>query len=308
MERVEVKNRRVQGWLTAAALYGVFGALIPYIAATPLGWLGALLGALPGVLLPKCPLPYRWERWVYLLRRIWSVPAMALSLKLCAEGIADYTYPGWNRWVPALLILAVGWRGSRLDEKGQERLGKLMVWLMLVMTMVLVVLILPRLDLQMEVVRGWEDVKGAGRVFLLTLGAVSMIVPSEGRAPGTAVAVMGSAAGGICTLSEGAALAGMMRYPFLMLCDAAAFEMRLSSVGTAMWALTQSGVLVLLLARFPGGKAVKACAAAGVLLLAFALPWSGGGIAVLLIGGGVLGYLPPVAGMIYRRVSKSNYI
>lgn len=305
---MEVKQRRVQGWLTAAALYGLFGALIPYIAATTLGWLGALLGALPAVLLPKCPLPYKWERWVYLLRRVWSIPVMALALGLCAEGIADYTYPGWNSWVPALLILVVGWRGSRLDEKGQERLGKLLVWLMLIMTVVLVVLILPRLDFKLERFRGWADIKECAVVFLLTLGATAVVMPSHGRLPGCVTAAMGASAGGVCTASEGAALAGMLRYPFLVLCDAAAFEMRLSSVGTAMWALSQCALLILLLARLPGGRWVKAGAAVGVFLLTFTLPWSRTLILIILSGSAVLGYLPPIVGMIYKGVSKRNYI
>lgn len=305
---MEVRQRRVQGWLTAAALYGIFGALIPYIASATLGWVGALLGALPAVLLPNCPLPPRWEKTVQALRRIWSIPAMALSLGLCAQGISDYTYPGWSKWMPALLILLVGWRGSRLDGKGQERLGKLMVWLMLVMTVVLVMLVLPRLDLHFEMPKGWQDVKDAFRVFLITLGATSAVVPSTGRLPGVATAAMGAAAGGVSTASEGAALAGMLRYPFLVLCDAAAFEMRLSSVGSAMWALTESALLVLLLSRFPGGKGVKA----GVAVLAFGLtflwPWSEGVVMLLLAIGAVLGYLPPIIGMIYRRVTGKNYI
>lgn len=305
---MEVKQRRVQGWLTAAALYGVYGALIPYIASTTLGWLGAFLGALPAVLLPKWPLPFKWERWVCLLRRIWSVPVMALALGLCADGIADYTYPGWNTWVPALMLLVVGWRGGRLDEKGQERLGKLMVWLMLVMTVVLVVLVLPRLDFRLEGFRGWADVRECAAVFLLTLGAASTVMPSCGRLPGCVTAALGASAGGVCTAAEGAALAGMLRYPFLVLCDAAAFEMRLSSLGTAMWALSQCALLILLLARLPGGRWVKAGLAAMVFLLTLTFPWNETMLCVLLAGSAVLGYLPPVAGMIYKGVSKRNYI
>lgn len=305
---MEVKERRIQGWLTAAALYGLYGALIPYIASATLGWVGALLGALPAVLLPKCPLPPRWEGTVQTLRRLWSIGAMALSLGLCAEGISDYTYSGWSKWVPALLILLVGWRGSRLDEKAQERVGKLMVCLMLAMTGALVFLVLPRLDLRFEKPTGWGDVWDALRIFLITAGATSAIMPSEGRVPGVVTAGMGAAAGGLATASEGPALAGMVRYPFLVLCDAAAFEMRLSSVGTAMWALSQSALLVLLLCRFPGGKWVKAGVGVLVLGLTLTLPWSDGVIVFLLVSGGILGYLPPLAGMVYRHFTGRNYI
>lgn len=302
-----VTRERTQGWLAGAALYGVFGALIPTIAATPFGWVGALLGTLPAVLLPNCPLPRKWQRRVEVLRCVWSVPFLALTLGLCARGIANYSYSNWAVWVPALLLTVVGWRGSRLDGKGQERLGKLLVFLMFLMTLVLVLLVLPRLDFHLPRAEFSQSVTGALRVFLVTLAAASAVCPAAGRLPGLSTAVLGSAAGGICVGAEGWALAAKLSYPFLVLCDAAAFEMRLSSLGSAMWAMTQSALLVLLLSRLEG-RWLRLLGAAGVFLLTFTLPWSERLVLLVLVSGAVLGYLPPVLGLICRRRSGKNYI
>ena len=72
---MEVKEQRVQGWLGAAALYGVFGCLMPYMAATPLGWVGGLLGALLAVAMPR----YHMATWLERVRCVWSIPAMGRS-------------------------------------------------------------------------------------------------------------------------------------------------------------------------------------------------------------------------------------
>lgn len=285
---VTVRQRRLQGWMTAAALYGVFGCLIPYIAATPLGWLGALVGVVPALLIPPKALP----RWLELVRGVWGLGAVVLSVGECARGMVNYTYPEWSVWVPTALLLAVGWRGSRLDEKALERCGKLMVFLMLAMTAVLVALILPRLDLRLERPRGWQDIRDAARVALLTFGSVSVVMPLRGRLAGVITTVSGAAAGGVSVSALGPALAGMLRYPFLVLCDATVFELRLSSLGTAMWALSESALLILLLSRIPGKKWIKLGCCGGAFLLTFTLPWPKAVIGAYLFVGAILGYIP----------------
>ena len=129
---MEVKEaaRRPQGWMAGAAVYGIFGALLPRIAACPLGWAAALLGMLPAALLPRCSLPGRWQKTLRLIRCVWALEVMALSLNLCAEGLVEYDYTGWKAWCPALLMLVLGWRGSYLSSLALERLGKLMFLLL----------------------------------------------------------------------------------------------------------------------------------------------------------------------------------
>lgn len=289
---VRVRAKRWQGWLTAAGLYGVFGCLIPAVAATPLGWLGALVGSVPALLLEPKAVP----RWLAVGRGLWSLGAAALSLGECARGIVAYTYPDWSPWVPCLLLLAVGWRGSRLDEKERERCGKLLVWLMLAMTAVLVVLVLPRLELRFERPRGVEDLWAAGKVAALTFGCLSAVTPLEGRGTGAIAAGSGALAGGISVAALGPALAGLVRYPFLVLCDAAVFELRLSSLGTAMWALSESALLMLLLGRLPGGKWVKAAGCGVIFLLFLTTPWPEPAVTAYLILGVALGYTPYLVG------------
>ena len=288
VEQAEVKTRRLQGWMSAAALYGIFGCLIPYIARTPLGWLGALAGAVPALLTRPRVLP----KWLEILRGVWGIGAVVLSVGECAGGMVGYTYPEWSAWVPVLLLLLVGWRGSKLDEKGMERCGKLLVWLMLAMTAVLVVLILPRLNLQFERPRGWSDVWEAAKVAVLVFGCAGLVAPFRGSVPGVVTALSGAAAGGVSVSALGPVLAGLLRYPFLVLCDAAVFELRLSSVGTAMWALSESALLMLLLSRIPGGKWVRGAVCAVAFALSFTLPWPEWLILAYLAVGALLGYIP----------------
>ena len=285
---VKVKQKRLQGWMTAAGLYGVFGCLIPYISATPLGWVGALVGAILALIIAPKSLP----RWLKQCRALWGLGAAALSLGECARGMVAYTYPHWSPWVPCLLLLAVGWRGSRLDQKARERCGKLLVWLMLAMTTVLVVLVLPRLELQFEQPRGREDIWDAAQVAALTFGCLGVITPLEGRRAGAITTLSGALAGGVSVSALGPGLAGMLTYPFLVLCDAAVFELRLSSLGTAMWALSESALLMVLLGRLCGGKWVKAVACGGVFLLSLTTPWPDSVTVGYLIVGALLGYTP----------------
>lgn len=305
---MEVKRRRIQGWMAGAALFGVYNALLPVIVSTALGWVGALLGCLPALLIPKCPLPRRWEKTVEVLRLAWGLAAMAYSLNLCAGGLSNYSYPGWDKWVPALLLLLVAWRGSKLDEKGLERCGKLILWLMLGMSAILAFFVLPQLELRFAAPKGWPDVWEAGRVFLITAAVSSAVMPAPDPRPGLISAAVGSATGFLVVASEGAALAGMLGYPFLVLCDAAAFEMRLGPVGSAAWALSETMLLMLLLSRFPGGIWVRALAGALVLGLTFTLPWPRQILFLLAAAGALLGYLPPIVGLVHRHFTGRNYI
>lgn len=305
---MEVRRRRVQGWMAGAALSGVYSVLLPLIVSSTLGWAGALLGALPALLIPRCPLPRRWEKTVEVLRLVWSLPSMALVLGLCADGVSEYSYPGWDRWVPALLMLLVAWRGSKLDEKGLERCGKLVFWLILGMCALLAFFFLPQLELRFAMPRGWGDGKAAGLVFLIMAGASAAVMPATDPRPGLAAATAGAANAFLVVAAEGAALAGLLRYPFLVLCDAAAFEMRLGPVGCAIWALSVTMLVTLLLSRFPGGKWARAVAAAAVLGLTFTRPWPPQMVTALLIAGAILGYLPPLAGLVCRYFTGKNYI
>lgn len=307
---MEVKEttRRPQGWMAGAAVYGIIAALMPRIAACPLGWAAALLGILPAALLPRCPLPPRWQKALGLVRCLWALEAMALSLGLCARGIVYYNYTGWAVWCPALLMLALGWRGSYLSPRGLERLGKLMVWLLGGMALALFLLTVPRVQLGRLAVRGWEDLVEALKIFLITAGAASALVPAGGKVPVLFTGGAGSVAVATTTGAEGAALAGMLQYPFLTLCDAAAFAMRMSPFGSAMWALSQCALLVSLLSWFPGGKWVRLGAAGVVFALTFTLPWQSYAVLVLLIFGALLGYLPILWGMLHKRLTGESYI
>lgn len=307
---MEVKEiiHRPQGWLTGAAVFGIVGALMPWAAACPLGWAALFLGLLPAVLLPKCPLPPRWEKTLRLVRCVWALEAMAVSLGLCSQGMAVYTFPGWSAWAPALLILALGWRGSYLHPKGLERVGKLMVGLLGAMALVLFLLTLPRIKLPRLAVRGWNDVWDACKIFLITAGTGSALIPAGGRGPALATAGMGSAAVALTTGAEGAALAGMLSYPLLTLCDAAMFEMRMSPFGAAMWALSEAALLILLLSWFPGGKWAAALAAVLVFALTFTLPWENHALIVFLIFGALLGYLPVLWGIAHKHFTGETYI
>lgn len=307
---MEVKEaaRRPQGWMAGAAVYGIFGALLPGIAACPLGWAAALLGMLPAALLPRCSLPGRWQKTLRLIRCVWALEVMALSLNLCAEGLVEYDYTGWKAWCPALLMLGLGWRGSYLSSLALERLGKLMFWLLGGMAVALFLLTVPRVELGRLAVQSWRDVAEAGNIFLLTAGAASALVPAGGKAPTLASSCAGSVAVATTTGAEGAALAAMLDYPFLTLCSAAVFDMRMSPFGSAMWALSQCALLIHLLAWFPGGKWVRLGTAAAVFLLTFTLPWPDHAAYVLLAFGAAVGYLPILWSMLHKRLTGEDYI
>lgn len=300
--------RRPQGWMAGAAVYGIFAALMPRIAACPLGWAAALLGLLPAALLPRCPLPGRWQRALQLIRCLWALEVMALSLGFCARGLVEYDYIGWQAWCPTLLILALGWRGSWLSARALERLGKLMVWLLGGMALVLFLLTLPQVELGRLAVRGWSDVAEAGKICLMMAGAASALVPTGGRGPTLATACAGSVAAATTTGAEGAALASMLDYPFLTLCSSAAFEMRMSPFGSGMWALSQCALLVSLLSWFPGGRWGRLGAAVLVFLLTFTLPWPTHAEYVLMALGAALGYLPILWSMLHKHLTGEAYI
>lgn len=307
---MEVKEitRRPQGWIAGAAVYGIVAALMPRVAACPLGWAALLLGLLPAALLPQCQLPSHWQKALQLMRCVWGLGAMALSLGMCAQGIVYYNYTGWAVWCPALLMLALGWRGSYLSPKGLERLGKLMVWLLGGMALALFLLTAPRIELSRFAVRAWGDVAEAGKIFLITLCAAATLAPSGGKVPSLTTAGAGTVAVITTTGAEGAALAGMLKYPFLTLCDAAAFAMRMSPFGSAMWALSQCALLIRLLSWFPGGKWVRLAAAGAVFGLTFTLPWQPTAQLVLQISGAVLAYLPILWCMLHKRLTGESYI
>lgn len=307
---MEVKEteRRPRGWMAGAAAYGICAALMPRLAACPLGWAGALLGLLPAALLPGAKLPRRWARALELTRCLWALGLMALSLGNCARGLVEYDYIGWKAWCPALLLLALGWRGSCLDPQGRQRMGKLLFWLLGGMALALFLITVPQARFRHLAVRGWGDVAEAGKIFLITAGFGAALVPAGGRAP----VVAGGAAGGIAaaatTAAEGPALAALLDYPFLTLCSSAAFGLRMSSLGSAMWVLSQCALLIQMLAWFPGGKWVRLGAAAAVFGLTFTLPWSGYGELVLLALGAALGYLPILWSMMHRCLTGEDYI
>lgn len=299
--------KRPGKWLAGAAVFGVFGAMMPWLAAEPLGWLGAL-GVLPALLLPHYALAPRWEHFVRALRCLWGLEAMAVSLGLCVRGVVNYSFPGWNRVVVAVLILLTVWWGSSLNPVQLDRAGKLFVWMLGITALILFALTVPRVRLRNLAVAGWDDVWGGARMVLVMLGASAALAPAHGRGPGLTTAGVGLAAVGTTTGAEGAALAGMLSYPFLTLCDAAMFNVRLSSLGGAMWVLSECALLLRLLAWFPGGKGIKALACGAALGLFLTLPWDTHVLVVFLSAGAAVAYLPLFCGLIRHKLHPEAYI
>ena len=297
---------RPKGWLTGAAMFGVFAVLLPRAAACPLGWAAVALGVLPALFLPEFAPRGVWGYGVQLVRCLWSLEAMALTLGLCAEGLVAYNYTGWWSWCPALLMLVLGWRGSYLNERGLERLGKLMVWLLCLMAAVLFALTLPRAEFRWLLPRSGADWWETGKLFLLSAAVAGGLIPARDPRPGGVIAGVGGFATVVTTAAEGPALAGMLAYPFLTLCDAAMFEIRISSFGSAMWALSETALLVVLLSRFPGGKWVRLLAGGVVFGLSLTLPWSEGVQLTIIIVGALLGYLPALWEIVCRRLHGEN--
>ena len=156
--------------------------------------------------------------------------------------------------------------------------------------------------------RSGADWLELGPFFLLSAGAAAALIPARGRAPGVSAVCVSSGAAAVTTAAEGPALASMLAYPFLTLCDAAVFEIRISSFGSAMWALSETALLIVLLSRFPGGKWVRLGAAAVVFGLSQTLPWGKGVQYTIIIVGALLGYLPVLWEMVHRRSSRDPYI
>ncbi len=103
--RMTSSSRRVRGWLSASGMIGVFSLLVGRLAATPLGWLGSFCGAAIAVCLAR-----RWPtsplgRWLGAARWLWSLPVMAVTLRICTKSVTAYSYPGWDYVVPAALVL-----------------------------------------------------------------------------------------------------------------------------------------------------------------------------------------------------------
>ncbi len=99
------------------------------------------------------------------------------------------------------------------------------------------------------------------------------------------------------------ALASMLAYPFLTLCDAAVFEIRIS-FGSAMWALSETALLTVLLSRFPGGK-MGAARCGGSRVWLESDPSVGKGGAVYYYNSrSTAGYLPVLWEMVHRRMNR----
>ena len=304
---MEVKEaaRRPQGWMAGAAVYGIFGALLPRIAACPLGWAAALLGMLPAALLPRCSLPGRWQKALRLIRCVWALEVMALSLSLCAEGLVEYDYTGWKAWCPALLMLVLGWRGSYLSSLALERLGKLMFWLLGgAWRWRCFSLTVPRVELSRLAVQSWRDVAEAGEHFsAYGRGRPPRWCLPEEKCPHWPVPVPEALPWPPQPVRKGAALAAMLDYPFLTLCSAAVFDMRMSPFGSAMWALEPVRAADPPAGLVPRGKWVRLGAAAAVFLLTFTLPWPDHAAYVLLAFGAAVGYLPILWSMLHKRLT-----
>lgn len=289
--RMTSSSRRVRGWLSASGMIGVFSLLVGRLAATPLGWLGSFCGAAIAVCLAR-----RWPtsplgRWLGAARWLWSLPVMAVTLRICTKSVTAYSYPGWDYVVPAALVLLLGWRGSCLEPKAQERYGKLMMWALASTAVVLVGFTLYMLNPQQLLPRSWADVSEGFRMFLLTAGAVSFLLPSTGQLPGMVSAGLGAAMVAVTTGAEGAALVSLLHYPFLTLCNAGAYQMRFGVLASALWVLGETAILTRLLSESPGGKWGKGASAVVVFLLACLVPAKETWLAVLFVVGAILGYI-----------------
>lgn len=289
-------RKRAHGWMSAAGIVGLFSLLVDRLAAVPLGWLAALAGAVAGLCFPQMWPDSRAGRWLGRIRWLWSLPVMAVSLRYCTEGITEYSYPGWNFVVPAALGLLLSWRGSCLDAKARERYGKLLMWMVSAIVVILVVFTVYMVRPQRLLPRGWGDVKHALWIFVLSAGAVSFVLPAEGRLPGFVSAGLGAAMVAATTGAEGVALVGLLKYPFLTMCNAGAYEMRLGVLASALWVLGESAVLTRMLTNSPGGKWGKGISAGIVFLLVCFMPMTEGWKLTLLLVGAAMGYIGMIMG------------
>lgn len=294
--RLTPSRRRVHGWMSAAGIVGLFSLLVDRLAATPLGWLAALAGAVVGLCFPQTWPDSKVGRWLGWVRWLWSLPVMAISLHYCAEGVTEYSYPGWNFVVPAALGLLLSWRGSCLDAKALERYGKMLMWMVSVIVLILVAFTVYMVRPERLLPRSWGDVKHALWIFLLSAGAVSFVLPAEGRVPGLVSAGLGAAMVAMTTGAEGVALVRLLKHPFLTICNAGAYEMRLGVLASALWVLGETAILTRILTDSPGGKWGKGISAVIVFLLVCFMPMTEGWKLILLLVGAAMGYLGLVMG------------
>lgn len=295
--RVTPGNRRVQGWLTAAGIVGMFSMLVGRLAGTPLGWLAAFAGAAVGLSLPQVWPDSKAGRWLGRIRWGWSLPVLAVTLQYCVAGVTEYSYPGWNCVVPAALVVLLGWRGSCLDGKARERYGKLLMWGVSAAALLLVAFTIYMVSPQRLLPRTGKDLLDGLWLFLISAGAVSFLLPAEGRLPGLVSAGLGASMVAVTTGAESAALAGVLQYPFLTLCNAGAYQLRLGVLATALWVVGEAAILARVLADSPGGKWGKAFSGAVVFLLSVFMPKAEGWKLFLLAVGGTMGYVGLLLGL-----------
>lgn len=295
--QVTESSRRVRGWLSASAIVGLFSLLMGRLAATPLGWLAGFCGVAAGLCMPQAWPGSKAGQWLGYLRWLWSLPVMAVSLRACMQSVTDYSYPGWNYCVPAALVLLLSWRGSCLDPKALERYGKLMMWSIAAIALVLVCFTVYMVEPRRLLPRTWKDAADAFWMFLLAAGAVSFVLPARGRLPGICSAGLGASMVAVTTGAESAALVAMLHEPFLTLCNAGAFGVRLGVLASALWVLGETAILTRILSNSPGGAWGKGSSAVIVFLLVCFLPVSEKWRLFLLVIGAVIGYIGMLLGI-----------
>jgi hypothetical protein len=110
----------------------------------------------------------------------------------------------------------------------------------------------------------------------------------------------------LTTGAEGAVLAGMLSHPFLALCNAALFNVRLCALGASVWTVSQVALTVLLLSRWPGRAWSKGAVCFLCYVLALLLRWSQGEVIALLCVGAVLGYGPSLFGLLWPHLRRRS--